>query len=367
MGMIMINYSPSLSWSDADQRTNALDPVSDEYNVLQTSLSNVFESTTVRQRAGINYMKRNPTGMLSFGFDVQTEELTGDQTFPQTFGVERTFQSILPRAMYMLRISRTNNLRLFYRTSTNTPSISQLQNVIDNSNPLQLSSGNPDLKQSYTHMLIARYNRTAAETGRMFIGFASVSQTQNHIGSSSLIALADTLIAPGIVLAQGSQFSQPINVDGYWNARSFFTVGLPSEFIKSNININAGYSFSRSPGTVNSVQNTAMSHSLTGGVVIGSNISERVDFTISYTGNLVDVQNSAFPELDSKYMYHRGSGKINLSLGRSWVLDTQLNLLQYTGLGESFDSNNIVWNGRCRLSAIERQRRKNLSPCRRSS
>jgi len=344
MGMLMINYSPSLSWSDADQRTNSLDAASGDYSLLETALSNVFESTTVQHRAGVNYMKRSPSGMLSFGFDVQKETLTGEQVFPQTFNVERTFDSFLPRAMYMLRFSRSHNLRLFYRTRTSTPSIAQLQNVIDNSNPLQLSSGNPDLKQSYSHMLIARYNRTQAETGRVFVGFASISQTQNHIGSSSLIALSDTTIAPGVVLAQGSQFTQPLNVDGYWNARSFFTLGVPSELLRSNINMNAGYSFSRSPGTVNGISNTALSHSITGGIVIGSNISERVDFTLSYTGNLVEVTNSAFPELNSDYMYHKGSGKLNVTLGNSWVVDSQLSVIQYTGLGEAFDSNNLVWN-----------------------
>ena len=343
-GIVMLHYSPSVSWSDADKLTNNFNAVSEQYDLLDTSLSNVFESTTMRHRIGLNVMRRNAQGVLSFGFDVQNERLTGDQTFPQTVEVEKTFQSILPRAMYMLRLSRTNNLRLFYRTNTSTPSISQLQNVIDNSNPLQLSSGNPDLKQSYTHMLIARYNKTEAETGRVFMGFASISQTQNHIGSSSIIALSDTTLAPGLILAQGSQFTQPINVDGYWNGRTFFTLGVPSGLLRSNVNINAGYSLSRAPGTINGVENTAVSHTLTGGVVIGSNISERVDFTVSYNGNVVDVQNSAYAELNSNYMYHKGSVKLNLLAGKSWVLDSQVNLIQYAGLGESFDQNNVVWN-----------------------
>ena len=343
-GMIMFNYSPSISWSDADKLTNNFNATSQVYDILDTSLSNVFESTTVRHRAGVNYMKRTTQGVLTFGIDAQTEQLTGDQTFPQTFAVEKTFKTLLPRAMYMMRFSRTNNLRLFYRTSTNTPSISQLQNVIDNSNPLQLSSGNPDLKQSYTHMLIARYNKTEAETGRLFMGFASISQTQNHIGSSSIIALSDTTLAPGVVLAQGSQFIQPINVDGYWNGRTFFTLGLPSSMLQSNLNINAGYSLSRTPGTINGVENTALSHTFTGGIVIGSNISEKIDFTVSYTGNFVDVQNSEFAELNTNYLYHKGSIRLNLLTGNSWVFDSQLNLIEYSGLGDTFDQNNVVWN-----------------------
>lgn len=343
-GQLMLNYSPSLSTSEADQTTNAFDEAANTYSLLDPVLSNVFDSQTIRQRAGVNYMRRNQQGMLSFGFDLQDVQLTGDQTFPTTFGVARSFQSILPRAMLQFRFSQTDNLRVFYRTSTATPSISQLQSVINNTNPLQLTSGNPDLEQSYTQSLIARFNKTNPQTGRVFMGFASISQSNNHIASESIIALADTVLAPGVVLAQGSQFSRPVNQDGYWNARSFFTLGTPSELLRSNINFNAGYTFSRTPGLINNEENIADVNSLTAGLVLGSNISENVDFSLSYALGLNTSTNTAYPELDANYLSHRGSVKVNLLFGQSWVVDTNLNLLQYSGLGESFDQNNLVWN-----------------------
>ncbi|MEM8484414.1 MAG: TonB-dependent receptor [Bacteroidota bacterium] len=343
-GMLMFNYRPSVSHSNADQRTNLLDPTTGTYSVLDPVLSNVFESKTVRQRAGVNYMMRRPTGMITFGVDVQDEQLTGEQVFPQTFSVTRNFQSLLPRAMFMYRPSRAENLRLFYRTSTNTPSVTQLQNVIDNTNPLQLSSGNPELEQSYSHSLVARYNKTSADNGRVFMGFASMTQTNNNIGTESFIALADTMIAPGVLLTQGSQFSRPVNVDGYWNVRSLFTLGLPAAGIKSNVNLNAGYTFSNTPGTINGIENVSRVQTLTGGAVIGSNISERVDFTLTYSLNFTDVNNTVYPELDANYLFHRAGARINLLFGKGWVFDTNLNLLQYAGLSDSFDQNNLVWN-----------------------
>lgn len=343
-GQVMLNYSPSISNSDADQTTNAFDAATNTYTLLDPVLSNVFDSQTIRQRAGVNYMRRNQNGMLSFGFDLQDVQLTGDQTFPTTFSVSRSFQSILPRAMLQFRLSQTDNFRLFYRTSTNTPSISQLQSVINNTNPLQLTSGNPDLKQSYSQSLVARFNKTNPQSGRVFMGFASISQSNDHIASESIIALQDTTLAPGVLLAQGSQFSRPINQDGYWNARSFFTLGTPSELLKSNINMNAGYSFSRTPGLINDEKNIADVHSLSGGLVLGSNISQYVDFSLSYALGLNSSTNTAYPELDANYLSHRGGAKINLLLGQSWVFDTNINILQYSGLGDSFDQNNLVWN-----------------------
>ena len=52
-------------------------------------------------------------------------------------------------------------------------------------------------------------------------------------GSESIIAEEDMTLDGGVLLAQGSQFSRPVNLDGYWNARSFFTLGLPADFLKS--------------------------------------------------------------------------------------------------------------------------------------
>ena len=48
--------------------------------------------------------------------------------------------------MWRKKLSANVNVRVFYRASTNFPSVSQLQDVVNISNPLYVSSGNPDLK-----------------------------------------------------------------------------------------------------------------------------------------------------------------------------------------------------------------------------
>ncbi|MEZ4701435.1 MAG: TonB-dependent receptor [Rhodothermales bacterium] len=343
-GQLQINYSPSITNSNADRTTHSLDETTGLYTILDPTLSTIFDSRSIRQRAGLRYMLRGEKSMFSAGVDLQHVDLTGDQTFPTTYRVERAFQDILPQAMYNYRFSRTDNLRLFYRTSTNTPSISQLQSVIDNTNPLRISSGNPDLQQSFSHFLVARFNKTQPATGRVFMMFASLNQSRNNISTESILATRDTTIAPGVVLAQGSQFTRPVNLDGYWNARSFLTAGLPTDWLKSNVNINAGYSLSHSPGLINGQKNIADTHGINGGAVIGSNISERVDFTLTYGLTYSIARNSVYPELDANYLYHRIGARVNLLLGKSWVLNTDLNAIQYSGLGEDYDQDNLVWN-----------------------
>jgi hypothetical protein len=343
-GQLQVNYSPSVTNSDADRTTNTRDSVTGLYTVIDPALSTVFDSRSVRQRGGLRYIIRGEKAMFSTGIDVQNVDLSGNQTFPTTYGVERTFQDVLPQAMFNYQFSRTDNLRIFYRTNTNTPSISQLQSVIDNTNPLRITSGNPELRQSYSHFVMARFNKTVPASGRVFMMFASMNQSQNNIGTESILALRDTTIAPGVVLAQGSQYSRPVNLDGFWSARSFMTAGLPTGVLKSNVNVNAGYSLTHSPGLLNGIRNVSDTHTITGGAVIGSNISEKVDFTFTYALNYNISRNTVYTDLDANYLYHRTGARINLLFGKSWVFNTDLNAIQYSGLGEAYDQDNLVWN-----------------------
>lgn len=344
-GQLQVNYRPSLSRSQADREVNLLDASTGTYSILDPTLSNIFDSHTQTHRGGLTYrLRQGRRSMLSVGVQLQDVQLTGDQTFPTAFEVNRSFQNVLPNAMFMYRPSRTNNLRIFYRTSTNTPSIDQLQDVVDNTNPLQLAAGNPNLKQSLTHTFLARYNTTNMRKGQVFMGFLSVSASDDYIGSESILAAQNLDLGNGLTLQQGAQFSRPVNLDGYRNIRSFFTFGLPVNVLRSNLNLNAGYSFSRTPGRINDALNESDVQLLNGGAVLGSNISERVDFTLSYNLSYTLVANSVYPELDADYAYHRTSGRITWLPTRHLILSTTLNYSTYDGLDDTLDETVFLWN-----------------------
>ena len=114
-----------------------MDPETEEYSSLNTRLTNVFRNNYVSNRGGVSYRynvmrKYN----LMAGINYQHAQLSSDQDFPLDWSVKRSFQNILPNASLNYRFSQGENLRIIYRTSTNAPSISQLQNVVDNNNPV---------------------------------------------------------------------------------------------------------------------------------------------------------------------------------------------------------------------------------------
>ncbi|HSU29525.1 MAG TPA: outer membrane beta-barrel protein, partial [Chitinophagaceae bacterium] len=296
------------------------------------------------QNAGITYRIGDRDNQFSVGVNYQHSSLKSDQVFPDITQVRKSFSDILPNIQLRRKLSPRSNIRIFYRGSVNAPSVTQLQNVIDNSNQLRMSTGNPQLNQQYMHILSGRYAFTNTKLGQSFFANLFLQKANNYLANATFTATADSILVPGITLFKGSQLTKPVNLDGYWSLRSFFTYGQPVKFIKSNLNLNAGFSYSRIPGLVNSVNTTSKSFNYSYGAVIASNISEYVDFNISYTGNYNVVKNSLQPQLNQNYRTAVAGLQMNLLTKTGWFFQNDLNYQSYNGLSEGFNQNFWLWN-----------------------
>lgn len=343
-GMVMLNYSPSNTWNHSNKETHNYDTLTNSYNLLDTVLTNKFDNIYMTHKAGAGY--RFATKQMNFmvGVNGQYAYLSGSEVFPVSFTTKRTFINVLPGAMFTYKFSTTSNLRIFYRTSTNPPSVTQLQNVIDNSNPLLLSTGNPDLKQAYTHSLVVRYGLTNQKKAQSFFAFLGATYTQQYIGNSTVIAERDTMLQNDVILHAGSQLSQPVNLNGSLNANAFLTYGFPIDKIKCNMNFNAGATYARTPSLINGITNTANTYNVSGGAVLSSNISEDVDFTISYSGNYNIVKNSLQTSSNNNYYSHTVNAKFNYQFWKGFVFNTALQNKLYAGVAQGFNQDIFLWS-----------------------
>jgi hypothetical protein len=188
--------------------------------------------------------------------------------------VNQSFTNLLPNLQWRQKISVRSNLRIFYRASTNFPSVTQLQDVVNQSNQLRMSIGNPNLKQSYNHFLSGRYTFTNTQKGQAFFANIFLQAQQDYISNATYIAGADSVIQQDVTLAKGSQLTKPVNLNGYKSFRSFFTFSQPVKFIKSNINLSTGFSYSKLPALINQLKSMTDNYIYNAGIVIASNVSE---------------------------------------------------------------------------------------------
>jgi hypothetical protein len=345
-GMIMANYSPSFTQNYNNRLTNTKDTLNGEYNLINYNLSSNFENTLTTQRGGLNYRyKIGEKANLMLGANYQNVILEGVQKTPKEITVKKTFDNVLPNAMFSYQFTKQNNIRIFYRTNTNAPAISQLQSVIDNSNPLSLSTGNPQLTQEFSHNIVTRYGLTNSDKGKTFNLILNANSTQNYIGNSTFTIRDSSQLIDDITLTKGAQFSKPENFNGYWNINSFITYGFPVKKLKSNMNLNLGTTYNKTPSKINNLVNYTNTYVLTSGFVLASNISEKIDFTLSYTAFYNVVENTINSKLNNNYFYQISSAKLNLLPWKGLVLRSEIINTYYTGLGSSFNQNFYLWTG----------------------
>ncbi|MCW5899503.1 MAG: outer membrane beta-barrel protein [Flavobacteriales bacterium] len=341
---LQLNYAPSYTDGITDRTATAPDPETGLYTLLDTSLSNRFSSTFERHRGGISMRRNTEKWMLNLGVDGQYAVLTGDREFPTAFAIGRAFYNALPNAMVTYTPAKGTSLRFFYRTSTREPSIDQLQDVVDISNPLFLRTGNTLLLQSYSHNVFMRYGRTRAEKGTSFFALVGGGVTQDHIGTSSIVALNAPVETGGITIPVGGQLSRPANLDGARNLRGFFTYGLPVKRLKSNLNFNGSYTFNRLPASINGQVNLADNHSLGQGATLASNISERLDFTLGYMVNQGFVRNSIQQGADNDFISTTANFRLQWTTLKHTVLRSNMAYTRFDGLAEGIDADYLLWN-----------------------
>ena len=343
-GLLNFNAGFSYSEDNSDQKTYSFQSIDNSYSKLENSLSNVYKKIYKTQSIGTGYRYHESNLSLAANISYNISRLENGQSFPQNERIERNFYSILPFAMLHYKLTNAENIRLFYRASNDAPSVDQLQNVLDNSNPTQLSIGNPALAQDYKHMLVLRYSSTERRSFNSFFILFSGTYTQNYIGRNTIIASRDTTVLNNIFLNRGTQLTIPVNLDGYMSFRSFVTYGLSVDFIKSNLNLNASVNYSRTPGMINTATNYANSIIYGVGFVLSSNISDKVDFTISSNSSYNNVQNTLQSTSNNNYFNQNTRLKFYWRFWEGFIFQNDLQHQYDNGLSQSYNRNILLWN-----------------------
>ena len=149
---------------------------------------------------------------LNFGVMVQPQQSKYIQDY-QGVHVDtvRNVTNISPTLDFRYRFSKMSNLRVNYRGTTSQPSISQLLDITDNSDPLNISMGNPGLKPSFTQNFRLFYNNFVQNHNKGIMTFINFSTTNNSI--SNKVTYDETT---------GGRITRPENINGNWNAMGAF-------------------------------------------------------------------------------------------------------------------------------------------------
>ncbi len=216
------NSSDKFTYDNADNTGFGADNIFYDKTgeALNATYSNDILNRYITQSAGANVMYQKEKMHAQVGIGV-TNTKTHNETNGETY--DSNVYKFSPSAMVFYDMSDNANLRLFYRGSSNQPSTSQLMPVADNSDPLDISFGNPYLTPYFTHTLRSDARFTNKKTFTTFSFRLSGSYTQDPIVSALWYG------------SNGTQYTMPFNGPdkGSINARTFFN----SPIKKSNFSV----------------------------------------------------------------------------------------------------------------------------------
>lgn len=343
---VSMQYSFSYSGQDRDNKTYIANDSSYDITGVEpdTSLSNAYSSvyTTHRVGPGIRYSKDGTT--MTANLYYQYSQLEGDTSSER---ISHAYNNLTYFMMGNFNINSQNTIRLFVNSMTENPSITRLQGIYDVSDAQYISRGNPLLSPSYTNRINFHYINSNVEKGQTFMWMFSLQNTSDYITTSTdYNTTIDVDNGDGTTTTYNPlQYTTYTNMDGYWNLRTDLNYGLPVGFLSSNLNLRAGVSYSQTPTLINGAKNIASTLSYNTGIVLGSNISENVDFTLSWNGSYYESKNSlATGGATNRYFNHTASGNLKFVLPGGFTFTASAAYNQYVGFTNNYNEQYLLCN-----------------------
>ena len=317
-------------------------------------LSNSYESGYLTQSVGPGFRFSKERNTFVANVYYQRSALDGQIVQENSEKIKHSYDNVTYFMMGQLNINRENSLRLFVSSYTDSPSVTALQSVYDVSDAQSISRGNPDLNPNYSHRVDFHYTNSNVEKGRTFMWMFRLNATQDYV-ATHLVQNPGTMNIAGETYTP-NYYSTQVNLDGYWNLRTNLSYGFPIGFLKSNFNVMAGVSYSVAPsmlgGTVDATgtilggeRNDTRNLGYNFRAVLGSNISENVDFTFSWNGNYNEATNSLnTSNSKNRYFNHRAQGSMKFILPLGFTLTGSASYTQYVGYTNDYEEDYLLCN-----------------------
>ncbi len=313
------------------------------YSLPDTLLTSALTSNNFTHKGGTSYMWRTDKLEALAGINYQRVQLSNDQRLPVPIALTHVFENALPNATVKFKFSKSKSLDCFYNTNTQLPSLYQLQRVVNNADPLHLYTGNPNLKQTFQHSLTIRYYASAPSARRTFSATISARYAQNNVTSKSVIIAADTVVEQ-VKLPGGSQLTMPVNIDGNSSLSANLNYGMPLPAIKCNINLSLNGNYAHTQSIINERLNYQDNRNVGVMASVSSNISDAIDFHVSWNVNMTANTNSINRQINALYVNNTGKATVSLTFPKGIVFNTTLNYQYNTGLSAGYNQDYLLCN-----------------------
>ncbi|MBQ4407589.1 MAG: TonB-dependent receptor [Bacteroidales bacterium] len=320
----------------------------DDEQYKDSDLSRFSEYKNYIHDMNVNFRVIRDKYQLNVGalFQPQTTEFVQDYQGKHT-DTSRSVFNVTPTFEYRFNPSDLTRLEITYRGSTSQPSMSDLLDITDDSDPLNITMGNPGLKPSFTNNFRLNYNTYIREHMRTLMAFVNMNTTKNSV--SNRVEYNELT---------GGRISRPENINGNWGINSGFmfntaldTLGVwnVNSFTMYNYNNYVGYLFQDMVSKKNTTKSSTIMERLQASWR-KDYVEIALDGSINYTHTNNKLQKQS--NLDTKQFTYGGSLNFYTPWGAS--ITTEIHNQSRRGYSDnSMNTDELVWNAQFSQSFLK--------------
>ena len=352
---LQFSYRMQYRFNDADKYTFNLPTPDDPENFRVSDLdgvpagieadpmlSNRFRNRFMNQEFRAGYKKVSKDYNLEAGMVLAPSmSKSTDLIMPERNVPAHWVWNVAPYFNMRYKFSKTRSLRINYRANTNSPSLSQLQPVMDVTDPMNIVIGNPDLKPTFQQSLGFHYNNYNQDRQQSMVAMLRGSYSTNVVVSRTTTD-AET----------GIRTTEYANANGNMNVMGMFMINQPlpnkkwrySARMMASYNNMAGYingDFNRS-GNLRLAPNVGMTFSCD---VFQMSVNPTYSFNMA---------TNSLPQQRNQYTHTYGfTTDASLYLPFGLNVSTDLAFDKSTGYSRGFNTSSWLWNAQISYSVLK--------------
>ncbi len=344
--MVQLRYS--FQQRQTHTRSYVYDQTDATGNGYIDSLSSKVENTYNTHDVELNLQGKYTKFRYKAGFDLEPQH-TDNQTLEGLNAGRHLTQDVwnwAPNLMLRYSFNKKHTLMFRYRGNSTEPDVQYLQEIIDQSNPLNIQYGNPDLKPTFTNKLTLRYNNYLQQSQSNLSVNLNFQNAQNDLTKKVVYNNTD-----------GSRKSYMTNVDGNWNSGANVTWNAPIGNTKFSYNSNTTGNYQHDVG-YSSSETYAEAKSITKSISLGERLSgtykaDQWDVTLNGSLAYVNADNNLNDQADRNTYDYSAGVTANITLPWDIYLSTDLTYKDYDGYASGLMESEWIWNGQLSRSFLK--------------
>jgi uncharacterized membrane protein YgcG len=339
--ILELNYAYTFNHNTSDRDVFDYSINSGEYDSVNKNQTNYFVNDLLSSRIGTNFRVKKLKYDFQLGGAVQyttlknmsNRALTGKDS-----SMSQRYVNFFPNASFNYNLGTRKSIRFGYRGSTRAPSISQLQDVVDQSNQLVYRTGNPDLKQEFSNTFNFSYNTFNVTNFLFFNMNVNATVVSNKIVSSQE-KVNNTV-----------QLIKPVNLNGAWNLSFSGTIGIPLIKVTTgrrspmNLNLTTNARYNRDVSKQYGVLGYNTTTGLGERIRFDYNIQDKLDVGVVASFNYNDAQYGLQANSNNRYFNHNYSLDATYTFFKRFMLSSDFDYYINTGRATGFNEPIPLWN-----------------------